>query len=99
MAYSTKYLLANLCSIVIPLAAKLRVPDVAPVKLRTAPDVCTLGSLSAIGEELKTKSLATITELKHKGREERDKMEKEGLGDRWGERCLSFLAVRKTAPD
>jgi hypothetical protein len=35
-------------------------------------------------EELKTKSLATITEFKHKGREERDGREKEGLGDRWG---------------
>ena len=85
-AYNAKHLLANLCLIVIPLAAKLRVPDDTPVKLPTAPDVCTLGTLSAIGNELETKSLATITEFKHKGREERDRREKEGLGDRWGEK-------------
>jgi hypothetical protein len=85
-AYSAKYLLANFCLIVIPLVAKLRVPDDAPVKLPTAPDVCTLGTLSAIGEELKTKSLATITEFKYKGREEEDRREKEWLGDRWGEK-------------
>ncbi len=59
-------------------------PDDAPVKSPTDLDVCTLGTLSAIGEELKTKSLATITEFKHKGREERDRREKEGLGNRWG---------------
>ena len=53
-AYSAKNLLANWYLIVIPLAAILRVPDDAPVKLPTAPDVCTLGSLSAIGDELKT---------------------------------------------
>jgi hypothetical protein len=39
-----------------------------------------------IGEELKTKSLATITEFKHKGREERDRREDEGLAVRWGEK-------------
>ncbi len=86
MAYSAKNFLANWCSIVIPLAAILRVPDDARVKLPTAPDVCTLGSLSAIGEELKIFSLATITEFKHKGREERDRREEEGLGDRWDEK-------------
>ncbi len=68
------------------MTAILRVPDDAPVKLPTASDVCTLGTLSAIGEELKTKSLATITEFKHKCREERDRRDKEGLGDRWGEK-------------
>ncbi len=83
--HSAKYLLVNLCLIVIPLAAKLRVPNDAPVKLPTAPDVCPLGTLSALGEELKTKSLTTITEFKHKGRDERDRREKEGLGDRWAE--------------
>ncbi len=82
---SAKHLLAYLCSNVIPFAAILRVPDDAPVKLPTAPDVCPLGTLSAIGEELKTNHLATITEFKHKGREERDKREEEGLGDRRGE--------------
>jgi hypothetical protein len=55
-------------------------------KLPTAPDVCTLGTLPAIGEELlKTQSLATNTEFKHTGREERDRRENEVLGDRWGE--------------
>jgi hypothetical protein len=63
-AYSAKYLLAILCLIVIPLAAKIRVPDDTPVKMPTALDVCTLGTLSAIGEEVKTKSLAKITEFK-----------------------------------
>jgi hypothetical protein len=86
MAYSAKHLLANLRLIVIPLAAILRVPDDAPVKLPAAPDVCTLGTLSAIGKELKTKSLVTITEFKHKGRDERDRREKEGLGDRQGKK-------------
>ncbi len=66
--------------------SQLRVPDDAPVKLPTTPDVCTLGTLSTIGEELKTKSLATITEFKHKGREERDRREKKGLGDRSDEK-------------
>ncbi len=37
--------------------------------------MCTLGTLSAVGEELKTKRLATILSLS-----------KEGLGDRWGEK-------------
>jgi hypothetical protein len=68
MAHSAKHLLVNFCLIVISLVAILRVPDYAPVKLPTAPDVCTLGTLSAIGEELKTKFLAKITEFKHKGR-------------------------------
>jgi hypothetical protein len=53
-AYSAKHLLANLCLIVNPLEAILRVPDDAPVKLPTALDVYTLGTLSAIGEEMKT---------------------------------------------
>jgi hypothetical protein len=69
--------------IVPRLAAILRVPHDAPVKLPTAPDVCTLGTLSAIEEELITKSLATITEFKHKGKEERDRRDKQGLYDRW----------------
>jgi hypothetical protein len=86
MAYSAKSLLANWCLIIIPLAAILRVPDDAPVKLSIAPDVCTLGNLSAISDGLKTKSLATITEFKHREREERDRREGEGLGDRWGEK-------------
>ncbi len=67
-AYNAKHLLANLCLIVIPLAAILRVPDDATVKLTTAPDVCHLGTLSAIREELKTKKIVIITEFKHKGR-------------------------------
>jgi hypothetical protein len=58
MAYSAKNLLANWCLIVIPLAAILRVPDDAPVKLPTAPDVCTLRTLSAIREGLKTKKFS-----------------------------------------
>jgi hypothetical protein len=86
MAYSAKHLLANFCLIVNPLAAILRVPDDAPVKLPTAPDLYTLGALSAIGEEPKTKSLVSITEFRHKSREERDRREKEGLGDSWGEK-------------
>ncbi len=39
MEYSTKIFLANWCSVVIPLAAILKVPDDASVKLPTAPDV------------------------------------------------------------
>jgi hypothetical protein len=42
--------------------------------------------LSAIREGPKTKSLATISEFKHKDRKERDRREEEGLGDRWGEK-------------
>jgi hypothetical protein len=60
---------ANLCSVVIPLAKELTVPDDAPVKLPTAPDVCTLGTLSAIGEEMETKCLETISEFKREGRD------------------------------
>jgi hypothetical protein len=63
MAYSAENLLANWCLIVIPLAAILREPDDAPVKLPTAPDVCTLGTLSAIREGPKTKSLAQLLSL------------------------------------
>ena len=59
--YSATHLLINLCSVVIPLAKELIVPDAAPVKLPTAPDRCTLGTLSAIGEELETKRLETVT--------------------------------------
>ena len=84
--YSATHLLANLCLVVIPLAKELILPDDAPVKLPTAPDLCTLETLSATGEELKTKSLETVTEFKQEGREERDRREKEGLGDRWGEK-------------
>ncbi len=84
--YSATHLLANLCSVVIPLAKQLIIPDDAPVKLPTAPDVCTLGTLSAIGEELETKCLETVTEFKREGREERDRQENQGLGDRWGEK-------------
>ena len=84
--YSATHLLINLCSVVIPLAKELIVPDDAPVKLSTAPDLCTLGTLSAIGEELETKRLETVTEFKREGREERDRRENEGLGDRWGEK-------------
>jgi hypothetical protein len=84
--YSATHLLINLCSVVIPLAKELIVPDDAPVKLPTAPNLCTLGTLSAIGEELETKCLETLTEFKREGREERDRRENEGLGDRWGEK-------------
>ena len=56
------------------------------VKLPTAPDLCTLGTLFAIGEELEEKKLETVTEFKQEGREERDRRENEGLGDRWGEK-------------
>ncbi len=70
----------------IPLATKLNVPDDAPAKLPTAPDLCTLGSLSAIGDELKTKGLVQIAEFKQKGRTERDRKEEEGRGDRWAEK-------------
>ena len=84
--YSATHLLANLCLVVIPLAKQLTVPDDAPVKLPTAPDLCTLGTLSAIGEELEEKRLETVTEFKQEGREERDRRENEGLGDRWGEK-------------
>jgi hypothetical protein len=42
--------------------------------------------LSAIGEEMETKRLETISEVKREGREERDRQENEGLGDRWGEK-------------
>jgi hypothetical protein len=48
--------------------------------------VCTLGTLSAIGEELENKRLETVTEFKREGREERDRQENAGLGDRWGEK-------------
>ena len=49
-------------------------PNDAHVKLKlpTAPDVCTLGTLSAKGEDLETKCLETVTEFKQEGREERD---------------------------
>ncbi len=33
-----------------------------------------------------TKCLETISEVKREGREERDRQENEGLGDRWGEK-------------
>jgi hypothetical protein len=85
-AYSSRQLLDHLCNVVIPLATKLNVPDDAPAKLPTAPDLCTLGSLSAIGDELKTKGLAQIAEFKQKGRTERDRREEDGRGDRWAEK-------------
>jgi hypothetical protein len=62
-----------LCKVVIPLAAKKTIPDDAPAKLPTAPDVPTLGTLSAIGEELKIKGLSETAQFKEKGREERDR--------------------------
>jgi hypothetical protein len=40
------------------LAAKKTILDDAPANLPTAPDVQTLGTLSAIGEELKIKGLS-----------------------------------------
>jgi hypothetical protein len=85
-AYSSRQLLDHLCNVVIPLATKLNVPDDAPAKLPTAPDLCTLGSLSAIGDELKTKGLVQIAEFKQKGRTERDRREEDGRGDRWAEK-------------
>jgi hypothetical protein len=80
--YGATDFLTNLCLVVIPLAKELIVPDDSPVKLATAPDLCTLGTLSAIGEELETKCLETVTEFKREGREERDRRENDGLGDR-----------------
>ena len=71
--YSATHLLTNLCLVVVPLAKKLTVPNDAPVKLPTAPDVSTLGTLSAIGEELENKRLETVTEFKQEGREERER--------------------------
>jgi hypothetical protein len=85
-AYSYRQLLDHLCNVVIPLATKLYVPDNAPAKLPTAPDLCTLGTLSAIGDELKTKGLAQIAEFKQKVRTERDRREEEGRGDRWAKK-------------
>jgi hypothetical protein len=85
-AYIFQQLLDHLCIVVIPLATKLNVPDDAPAKLPTAPDLCTLGTLSGIGDELKTKGLAQIAEFKQKGRTERDRREEEGRGDRWAEK-------------
>ena len=75
----------HLCKVFIPLAAKKTIPYNTPAKLPTAPDVPTLGTLSAIGEQLKTKSSAQIAKFKVKGREERDRREEEGFGDRWAE--------------
>ena len=66
--YSTTHLLANLCLVVIPLAKELIVHDDATVKLPNAPHLCTLGTLSAIGEELETKRLETVTEFKQEVR-------------------------------
>ncbi len=86
LAYSSQQLLDHLCKVVIPLATKLNVPDDAPAKLPTAPDLCTLGTLSAIGNELKTKGLAQIAKFKQKGRADRDRREEEGRGDRWVEK-------------
>jgi hypothetical protein len=83
--YSAQNLLDHLCKVVIPLATKLSVPDDAPAKLPTAPDVCTLGTLSAIGEELKTNCLGKIAKFNQKCSEERDRREGEGLGDRWAD--------------
>ena len=82
--YIATHLLTNLCLVVIPLAKELIVPDDAPVKIPTAPNVCTLGTVSAIGEELETKCLETVTEFKQEGREERDRWDNEGLSDRGG---------------
>ncbi len=48
--------------------------------------MCTLGTLSAIGEELEDKCLETVTDFKREGREERDRQENEELDDRWGEK-------------
>ncbi len=79
-------MLDHLCKVVIPLAAKKTIPDDAPEKLPTAPDLHTLGTLSANGEELKTKGLAEIAQFKEKGREERDRREEEGFGARWADR-------------
>jgi hypothetical protein len=90
-AYSSRQLLDHLCNVVIPLATKLNVPDDAPAKLPTAPDLCTLGTLSAIGDELKTKGLAQIAEFNQKGRTERDRREEEGRGDRWAEKQSAVI--------
>jgi hypothetical protein len=68
------------------LAAKKTIPDDAPAKLPTAADVHTLGTLSAIGEELKIKGLSEIAQFKEKGREKRDRREEEGFGDMWADR-------------
>jgi hypothetical protein len=84
--YSAQHLLDYLCKVVIPLAAKKTIPDDAPAILLTAPDVHTLGTLSAIGEELKIKGLPEIAQFKEKGKEERDKREEEGFGGRWADR-------------
>ncbi len=75
-------MLDHLCKVIIPLAAKKTIPDDAPAKLPTAPDVHTLGTLSAIGGELKIKGLSEIAQFKEMGREERDRREGEGFGDR-----------------
>ncbi len=71
-------MLDHLCKVVIPLAAKKTIPDDAPEKFPTAPDVHTLVTLSANGEELKIKGLAEITQFKEKGRGERERREEDG---------------------
>jgi hypothetical protein len=58
VTYSAQHLLGHLCKVFIPLAAKKTNPDEASEKLPTAPGVHTLGTLSAIGEELEIKGLA-----------------------------------------
>jgi hypothetical protein len=68
------------------LAAMKTIPDDAPAKLQTAPNVHTHGTLSTIGEELKINGLAEIAQFKEKGGEERDRREVEGIGDRWADR-------------
>jgi hypothetical protein len=78
--------LDHLCKVVISFAAKKNIPDDAPAKLPTAPDVHTLGMLSAIGDELKIKGLSEIAQFKEKGREERYRREEGVLGDRWADR-------------
>ncbi len=86
MTYSAQHLLDHLCKVVISLAAKKTIPDDALAKLLAAPDVHTLVTLSPIGEELKIKGLSEIAQFKEKGREERDRREEEGFGDRWADR-------------
>jgi hypothetical protein len=65
-----------LCKVVAPLAAKKTIPYDAPEYLPTAPDLHTLGTLSAIGEEVKIKGLSETAQFTEKGREERERREK-----------------------
>ena len=79
--YSPDYLFNFLCNCVIPLSQTKEVPDGPPIELPAPPEIHQLSTDTNDSQVLTRED--TYKEFESKWTEEREKREKEGIGDRW----------------